>query len=360
MNPPGRRGSARPRILFVATDLSTGGGVNKVIRDLAVLFCGRLSTDVTVVDARSDRPPSYAFPSDIAVKSHRRQSLIAYFFLLLRLRRLRPDVVVSSWTHDNILVTLAFLFSRSRVVLVEHSSWNFHGRAIRLLRRLVYPLASDVVVLNRRDLDHYERYLTNVRLIPDPVAPPVGLRRSREKLILAVGHLEPLKQFDHALRAMADARLEEDGWSLVIIGSGSEGPRLTRLVADLDLKNTRILPPSDDLGAWYARASLFVLTSRLESFSLVLAEAMAAGVVPIAYASDGPSFILEQFPEHLVPIGDVRGLAARLGRFAGDPNLDPLRQELRASIECRFSAEAIATRWQDLIRLPPCQSAEHC
>jgi amylovoran biosynthesis glycosyltransferase AmsD len=270
--------------------------------------------------------------------------------LLLRLRRRRPDVVISSWTQDNILVALAFLFSSSKIVLVEHSSWHFHGPAIRLLRRLIYPLASAVVVLNREDLAHYERYLTNVRLIPDPVASPALERTTREKLILAVGHLEPTKQFDHAVRAMANAGLEEQGWSLVIIGSGSEAPRLTKLIADLKLKHTRVVAPSDSLGWWYARASLLLLTSRLESFSLVLAESMAAGVVPIAYASDGPSFILEDFPEHLIGIGDVHGLAQRLSNFAGRKSLEPLRDELRASIDMRFSPRIIADAWRELLQ----------
>jgi glycosyltransferase involved in cell wall biosynthesis len=207
-----------------------------------------------------------------------------------------------------------------------------------------------VVVLNREDLAHYERYLTSVRLIPDPVASPALERAKREKLILAVGHLEPTKQFDHAVRAVAEAGLEERGWSLVIIGSGSEAPRLTKLIADLGLKNTRVVAPSDDLGSWYARASLLVLTSRLESFSLVLAESMASRVVPIAYASDGPSFILENFPEHLIAIGDVDGLAQRLSKFARRKNLEPLRDELRASVDARFSPRVIAEAWKELLQ----------
>ena len=120
-----------PKILFVATDLSTGGGVNKVIRDLAVMFRRRLGADVTVVNARSDTRPSYAFPDDVSVQSHRHGSVLAYLRLLLRLRRSRPDFVIGSWTQDNILLTLAFLFSTAKIVLVEHSPWHFHSPSIR-------------------------------------------------------------------------------------------------------------------------------------------------------------------------------------------------------------------------------------
>jgi glycosyltransferase involved in cell wall biosynthesis len=342
------------RIMFIATDLSTGGGVNKVIRDLAVLFKQRLGANVTVVNARSDRPSTYAFPADVPLQQHRRQSLLAYFRLLVRLRRSRPDVVISSWTQDNILVTLAFLFSRTKVVLAEHSSWHFHGRAIRLLRRITYPLASQVVVLNRRDLNHYRRYLRNVRLIPDSVTgePPSG--GTREKLIIAVGHLEPLKNFDDAIRAMAMSRLEDEGWSLAIIGSGSREGELRKLIDELGLTRTQIHPPVDHLRPWYDRASILLVTSRLESFSLVLAEAMLSGVVPLAYVSDGPSFILEDFREQLVAIGDVPALAERLVHFAKASGSDRLRQQLSASIHERFSPDVIVEQWKALLEPPPC------
>jgi len=348
----------RPRILFIATDLSTGGGVNRVIRDLAVLFSQRLGMDVTVVNARSDKPSSYAFPSDVPVQNFRRQSLLSYFLLLVSLRRSRPDFVIGSWTQDNVLVALAFLFSSSKVVLVEHSSWHFHGAGIRLLRRIVYPLAFQVVVLNRRDLEHYRRYLPQVRLIPDPVTSSPPIQQKREKLIIAAGHLSPLKNFEDAIRAMASSRLEEDGWSLAIIGSGACQASLRQLIAELGLARSEIHDAVDDLAAWYSRASLLLVTSRLESFSLVLAEAMLSGVVPIAYASDGPSFILERFPDHLVERGNVEALSDRLTQFANAPDLGPLRDEMRRSIETRFSPSVVAEQWQEL--LDPCDETKPC
>jgi glycosyltransferase involved in cell wall biosynthesis len=80
----------------------------------------------------------------------------------------------------------------------------------------------------------------------------------------------------------------------------------------------------------------------------VLAEAMSAGVVPIAYATDGPSFILKDFPEHLVPIGDVEGLAERLRAFA-EQNVPPsLRKSLANEINTRFSPDIIAEEWRKL------------
>ena len=205
---------------------------------------------------------------------------------------------------------------------------------------------------------YHDRYLRRVRLIPNPVTGKPSPPTQREKLVIAVGHLEPLKNFEHAIRAMAASRLEEDGWSLAIIGSGSSEDRLRQLIEEVGLRRTEIHDPVDDLSSWYARASLLLVTSRLESFSLVLAEAMASGVIPIAYASDGPSFILESFPDHLVPMGNVDALSQRMTKFASKAEMEPLREEMRRSIEDRFSSEVIARQWQEL--LETCDQGRAC
>jgi glycosyltransferase involved in cell wall biosynthesis len=344
--------SPRPRsrsIVFIAADLSSGGGVNKVVCDLARLFAQTLLAKVRVVSARSDRPSAYRFASEVGVETHCRQSLPAYFLLLRKLRRSRPDVVISSWTQDNILVALAFAFSSSTVILVEHSSWHFHGPMLRALRRIAYPLASEVVVLNPTDLDHYCRSFSRVRLIPDPVSVEAPPKVKREKLILAVGHLTPIKQFDQAIRAFAESNLEREGWSLAIVGSGPDREALQWTIERHGLERATIQPPTGNITEYYARASLVMLTSRTESFSLVLAEAMMSGVIPVAYATDGPSFILEEFADHLVPIGDVKRLAGRLIHFANAPEPEPLRQALKTSIERRFGEDVVAQSWKDLL-----------
>jgi glycosyltransferase involved in cell wall biosynthesis len=336
-------------VLFVATDLSTGGGVNRVIRDLSALFAERLSAKVTVINARSSGEPTYAFPDGVSVEQGRARSLIAYCAFLVGLRRRRHQIVIGSWTQDNVLIALAFLFSRTKVVLVEHAPWQFHGAVVRALRRIAYPLASSVVVLNRRDLGRYRRFLSNVRLIADPVVALPTPTANREKLIVAVGHLEPVKNFADAIRAVAQSRLEEDGWSFEIIGSGSEEAKLRGLISELGLRRTSIRTTREDVGHWYARATLILVTSRMESFSLVLAEAMLSGVVPIAYASDGPAFILEDFPDHLVPTGDVSALTEKLSEFAHAAHTGPLRERLRKSIEERFSQDQIFRQWKELL-----------
>jgi glycosyltransferase involved in cell wall biosynthesis len=222
---------------------------------------------------------------------------------------------------------------------------------VRLLRRLIYPLAWRVIVLNPAELSYYGTFLRNVRLLPNPVPAVPGPRPAgRQKLIVAVGHLEPRKNFIDAVRAMALSGLDDQGWELAIIGAGPEERLLREAIREAGLERTQIHQPTADLASWYNRASLTLVTARLEVFSLVLAEAMSAGVVPIAYATDGPSFILNNFPEYLVSIGDVTALAECMRDLARREIPSSLRSRLSASIDARFSPEVIGRKWAQLFR----------
>jgi glycosyltransferase involved in cell wall biosynthesis len=337
------------QITFLAGDLSDGGGVNRVISDLSAILAERLGAEVSIIAVGTTEAPTYPISPRVKLETLSNGRPIGGREALSRVRHDRPDFLIGSWTQSNLVLILAFLLSATRVIVVEHTSWYFHPRWVRALRRLIYPLAWRVVVLNPSELAHYGTYLRNVRLLPNPV--PAAARtpaQSREKLIVAVGHLEARKNFGDAVRAMALSRLEESGWQLAIIGVGPQEEMLRKASGEAGLTRTRVHAPTADLASWYDRASLTLVTARLEVFSLVLAEAMSAGVVPIAYATDGPSFILEGFADHLVPIGDVDALAGAIRRFAGEDGLGPLRARLAQSIRARFSPEVVAEQWRRL------------
>lgn len=340
----------KPRIVFVAGDLANGGGANRVIRDLSVMMTHRLDAEVTILSVGSSGAPSYEFPSQVRIQAAAARGLRGYLEIVGRLRRERPDAVIGSWTQENILLALGLLSTRIKLIVVEHTSWYFHSRWVRALRRISYRFASHVVVLNPRELRHYQAFLSNAVLLPNPVAPAQNAPGARrEKLIVAIGHLEPRKNFADAIRAMALSGLEQSGWSLAIIGSGPEQAPLERHIAAAGLERTRIVAPTDDLASWYSRASLTLVTARLEVFSLVLAEAMAAGVIPIAFEADGPAFILEAFPAHLVRQGDVEAMAVRMREFAALGSPEALRAVLSKSIAERFSIDLIGRKWRALL-----------
>jgi glycosyltransferase involved in cell wall biosynthesis len=67
------------------------------------------------------------------------------------------------------------------------------------------------------------------------------------------------------IRAFASFRRQTPNARLVILGEGTERPRLEQLIKSLDLSDGVSLPGFvTDLPPWYERASLFALSSRYE------------------------------------------------------------------------------------------------
>lgn len=337
--------------MLVGTDLSSAGGVNKVIRDLAEIFSDDASLDVTVIGARGTAKPSYVFPQRIKLELFSSgKSLLGYLRVLIGLRSRRFDFAVGFWTQDNILLTLALLGCKTRTILCEHTSYFHQSAPVRFLRRLFYPLAWRVLVLNRVEKQHYSRYLNDVILMPNPVPGGQGGNpAAREKLVLGVGHLISRKGFSQLVEAFERSRLAEVGWRLTLVGHGPEREAIEALVSDRGLASVQIAPPTADIAAWYARAEIIAVTSDIEVFSLVLAEACLLGVVPVAFAADGPAYLLERHRDLLVPIGDVDALAALLRRIASFPDRRTLAEAVASSIGERTAPPQVATRWRELL-----------
>ncbi|MFT3995890.1 MAG: glycosyltransferase [Asticcacaulis sp.] len=109
----------------------------------------------------------------------------------------------------------------------------------------------------------------------------------------ALGRLHVNKGFDVLIRAAGVLRDRGVEATLVIAGDGPERPALQKLIGDLKLEDRVYLlgwiePPDDFL----ASLDLFVLSSRVEPFGLVVAEAMAAGAPVVSTRIDGPRHIL--------------------------------------------------------------------
>lgn len=116
----------------------------------------------------------------------------------------------------------------------------------------------------------------------------------------------------------------------------------------------RVLMPGrlGNVSEWYARADLFVLSSRYEGFPNVLAEAMAAGLpVVSSNCPTGPSDLVHNGVDGiLVPVGDTDALAEALDLLMRNALL---RQSLGATgrqIGSRLDLGRIAACWESLFR----------
>ena len=176
------------------------------------------------------------------------------------------------------------------------------------------------------------------------ILPAPKLNRQRVPFtLLAIGRLHAVK--DHAFLIRACAQLQQRGVSFecLIAGSGSEWRNLQSLIRELGLEDRVTLlghVAHWNLGSWYDRAHVLVLTSRSEGIPLVLMEAMARGKIVLAPDITGiPELVVTGKTGFLYEAGSLDEFVARLlfirslMQAPGDSHLRPYTSSGSAQLD---------------------------
>ncbi len=222
-------------------------------------------------------------------------------------------------------------------------AWNFRGARVGTFHdvagrdtptwaRLLMPLGS--AIIRRLALDAtiavsplVSEYLGRGthELIPNGVerraVMPSRAPHARTTL-LYVGRLEPRKDVETLLRAMA--LLGPDAPPLLIIGEGPSRVALEDMQRSLELGHVRFVGAISDAEKWaHMRDAtcLIAPSSGGESFGIVLLEAMTIGMLPIAADNPGYRHVLGDGGASLrFPPGDAAALASIVQRAVDDCN----------------------------------------
>ncbi len=133
-------------------------------------------------------------------------------------------------------------------------------------------------------------------------------RPQGERLLLAVGRIEPLKGFDILIRALAEMTARERVALIVVGGDERAAPEFARLRAvaeEVGVADRVEFPgaiPHERLAVHYNAADVVGIPSFYESFGLVALEAMASGVPVVASRVGGlTSTVADGRSGYLVP-----------------------------------------------------------
>jgi len=360
VRPPATRSSARPIAFFLPS--VRAGGAQRVVVNLVQGMAERgLRVDVALATAEgaflNELPPNVRLVDLRAGRLFRSlRPLTAY------LRETRPQVLISSISHANLIAIWAARLARRNtpVVVTEHTTMslaNVPGSRLGerfgpVLVRTFYPWAASVVTVSRGAADDLARSTglsrERMEVVYNPVITPRVLELARRKpdhpwfaageppVILGVGRLSQAKDFPNLLRAFAELRRRRAA-RLLILGEGEDRAELEALIAELGLGADVALPGfRDDAVSFMAHAALFVLSSKWEGLPTVLIEALAAGTPVVSTdCPSGPREILQEGRlGALVPVGDSAALADAMLHALDHPPpalpaaaLDPFTQD---------------------------------
>ena len=307
-----------------------------------------LGPDRTVVEAIAAlRPGAAAVP---VAPLYGLRGLRGFVAHVRAFRRLRPDVVQvnmpASW-FALYPALVALLMPGPRVVLVEHAPAPIPARREWRVKRFVSRRSAAHVAVGHRsaalieaDLELPAGSLEVIHngVLDEPVEP--AHRHAPGPLVGAAGRLEPEKGFDVLVRAVATLPDVE----MTVLGEGEERGPLTALAAELGMDGRLTLPGwSTAPRPQIASFDVFVLCSLMESFPLVVLEAMLAGTPVVASDVGSVAEAIEDgVTGLLVPAGDPEALAAALRRVLSEPGLaDRLRAAALERARREFTATAM-------------------
>lgn len=359
---------AKKHIVLLVSRLDQPGGTERANLNAATLFAEK-GHAVTLVILDETAQTFYpidncintvhrAFAFGIGKKGNvltRKFSLLKEIYLLGRLlRKLRPDLIIATDYVFAVAAVLAGCHKWTNVFSWEHHHfhWLEKNRFWRWLMKKTYPKLKAILVYNSDEIQYYPK--RTVLVVPNfiPHMPePTGV--VRQKAILTVGWLIRRKGVD-LIPAIAEKFLKRHpDWKWTIIGEGELKKELlvqiqaTGLARQIELQTPEKPLTAED----YQAVSLFVMTSRMEPFGLVLIEAMCNGVPCVAFdCESGPRHIIRHNESgFLVPPENTAAMAAAIEKLVAD---EPLRNRMANGAlkdASRFSADSVYECWKKVI-----------
>lgn len=213
-----------------------------------------------------------------------------------------------------------------RVVLHYHSGEaddhlaNWGIRVHPWLRRV-----DEIVVPSRYLARVFADHGYRARVIANVVDTSRFAYRARPRLapsLLSNRNLERHYRVDVTLRAFARLKRRHPEATLTVAGSGSQGPALRALAADLGLDGVTFVgavPPSE-MPRLYAAADVFVNASEIDNQPVSLLEAFAAGVPVVSTGTGDITGMLENGRSGVVvPPDDPSAMADAVSGLLANP-----------------------------------------
>jgi glycosyltransferase involved in cell wall biosynthesis len=152
------------------------------------------------------------------------------------------------------------------------------------------------------------------------------LQKDNQNIIVSVGRLVKLKNYETAIRALS--KISDFSYQYWIIGSGSLESQLKEIVNSLNLESkVKFLGFRKDIPQLLYQADIFLQTSLWEGFGLAVVEAMAAGLPVVVSNVPGVREVVAEESTETSEVGFLidtlsdDDIADKLSKLINDPSL---------------------------------------
>lgn len=247
-------------------------------------------------------------------------------------------------------------------VVTEHSSYYFRGlipESMIPAVRKAYEESSAATAVSRVLAEKVRQVLqtnTPVRVIGNVLsevytAPlPAGAsgRANKGFTVISVGRLDENKNQQLLIRAFARAAIP--GSQLVITGEGPLQTELSRLATSLHIEGQVVFTgrlPREAVRERMLRSDVLVVSSKVETFSVVVAEAQACGLPAISTPCGGPAELIGPDSGILLSSFEEEEMTRALLQMHAHPDSYP-SSAIRNKVLAAFGPAAVAERYNSL------------
>jgi glycosyltransferase involved in cell wall biosynthesis len=226
-------------------------------------------------------------------------------------------------------------------------------------RRMAALEAHDAItVLLPEFRDWFDEPLrAKISIVPNKVQPVSQARRDRavrQKTVLSVGRLAPVKRHGLLVEAWGKIAADFPDWQVKIFGTGPLRKELAARIREAGLEDQVLLMGhTDAIDKEYLSASLLCHPAEYEGWGLAVTEAMAAGVPAIGFADcPGVNQLIDDGQNGLLvsEAGDAaENLAQALASLMGDDARREALGENGPDSVRDYAPEKVIDRWEDIL-----------
>ena len=278
-----------------------------------------------------------------------------YFGLGKIIKNLNTDILISS------RIEFSKQIKRNDIITIsqEHSFID-NEKYIKKVRKS-FKHIKYLIVMTKGAKEKYDEWLKNEKIKPEVIVIPNIIKENKSgkisnlnnRQIISVGRLEDVKDFYTLILVFSVIVKKYPNYILKIIGEGSMREKLEEQIKKCNLQKKVILTgrrTENEINNELIKSDVFVLTSKSESFSLVLCEAMNFGVPCIAFDVDvGPREIIQDGKNgFLIENRNVDLMIERLDELLYNISLRRFLGSNSYNVAKNYYSENIINKWKNI------------
>ena len=217
-----------------------------------------------------------------------------------------------------------------------------------------------VIVINKYQENMYKNWFKNTNLKIKKIenileSDSKDVSKLNNNAIIAVGRLDPIKDFSSLLKVLSFAIKDNPDLKLYLLGDGPEKEKLNKEIKELKIEKKVIMPGfvnPEEVKKYMLKSDIYIMTSVKECFPMVILEAFNCGLPTISFdILTGPKEIIKNgYNGYLIKNRDCEEMANQINYLIKNKNKIKIIGKNAKKESKNFLIENILKKWLNILK----------